>query len=263
MVQPSTSKKYFELTKKQLYKRLERRGYALGTINNIIRRAQEKRKALLKAERMRYGVYQPWDMLITELLAEMHRTRAKIDKYESKKYNHPDRAELFKAYLLLLQKRLYSLRLRQQREKQTPEALGKPHWSDWIPEEVKRPFIERHAELFNKPNTRTAAPLFSVRKVMIRTQRAKRVDEWKQDLYMYESSYDDAVASNDEGKAAWAKYAAHCVEQALLRLANVGIRKAPQEWMQILTPEERAELSRLTAAFTTTEEKEIVVPRTW
>lgn len=255
MVQPSMQKKYFELTKKQLYKRLEKRGYSAANIRNLVERAQTKRKALLKAARMRSGVYAPWDALIKELLAEMHRTRAKIDKYVSEKHNHPERADLFKSYLALLQKRLYGLRLKQQREKRTPEALGKPHWSDWIPDEVKQPFIERHAQLFNKANVRTAAPLFSSRKVTIQTQKAKRVDAWRQDLLAHQVSYDYAVAEQDTSKAAWAEYSVHCIEQAMRRLADIGIRRAPVSWMGLLTAEERAELERLADAFTNTDEK--------
>jgi hypothetical protein len=259
MVQPSKPQKYFELTKKKLYKRLEARGYSAGTIYNLIDRAQVKRKAVLKAERMRHGVYAPWNVMIEELLAEMHRTRAKIDKYTSEKHNHPERAELFSAYLQLLQKRLYGLRLKQQREKQTPEALGKPHWSDWIPEEVKRPFIQRHTELFNKANTRTAAPLFSNQKVIIQTQKSKRVAAWKQEWLQYMATYDDAAQSRDEAKAEWAKYCADCIERCILRLEDVGIRRASVEWVRLLTAQESAEMTRLGEAFTTKEETVVTV----
>jgi hypothetical protein len=255
MVQPSTQKKYFELTKKQLYKRLEKRGYSAGNIYNLIERAQLKRKSLLRESRMYSGVYNPWNEMIEELLAEMHRTRAKIDKYVSEKHNHPERVDLFKSYLALLQKRLYGLRLKQQREKHTPEALGKPHWSDWIPDEVKHPFIERHAQLFNRPNTRTAAPLFSKQKVVIQTQKSKRVDSWQQDLLAHQISYDHAVAEQDTAKAAWAEYSVQCIAQAIRRLADIGIHSAPVSWMGLLTSEERAELDRLAVAFTNTDEK--------
>lgn len=253
MIQPSKPQKYYELTKRKLYDRLIARGYSVSTIYRIIDRAQVKRKAVLKAARMQHGVYAPWNVLIEELLAEMHRARAKIDKYSSGKYNHPERAELFTAYLQLLQKRLYSLRLKQQSEKRTPQALGKPHWSDWIPEDIKRPFIERHAELFNRAKTRTAAPLFSSRKVVIQTQKDKRKQLWRQDLLAHVSSYEDALQSNDRGKAAWAKYTADCIEKAIRKLDGIGIRSAPEDWALMLTSEERSELERLSNAFTTTE----------
>lgn len=249
-------KQYHELTKKQLYKRLERRGYPLGTINALIQRAQEKRKYLNKVARLRYKTSEPWGVLINGMLAEMNTTRAKLAHYKKNElYSH---YSLYENYLKVMQRLLPLFRAYERQgellpiqaaEHQKYEVANEAkHWADWVPRKIKLAFAQEQQQLPTNPHARNRAPLFSVKDYSTtrRVRRTKHVNAWREERAMFDAHNHRATLDNRPNEIAYTQAILDGIDKATRLAEGIPLHEAlPKAWESLLSAEEREEITRL------------------
>jgi hypothetical protein len=257
-------KQYHELTKKQLYKRLEKRGLPFNAIKQIIDRAQTKRRYELKIARLRNQTSDPWNVLINALLAEMNTTRAKIGHYKKNEmYQH---RTLYEQYLRVQQKLLPTLRAYQRQGELTPLEAAKrqkytvadegAHWTDWIPRKIKLAFAQEQQQLPTNTHARNRAPLFE--KNNYTQQRAltreKRLNVWREDRAMHDAQLADAEMRGLPNQIAYAQHVIACIDRAIAIARDMPLHKAtPKSWMALTPTEDAQEIERLSNLLVTYE----------
>jgi hypothetical protein len=257
-------KQYHELTKKQLYKRLEKRGLPFNAINQIIERAQTKRRYELKIARLRNQTADPWNVLINGLLAEMNTTRAKLGHY--KKNAMHKHHTLYEQYLRVQQKLLPTLRAYQRQGELVPAQAAKRqkyditdegvHWTDWIPRKIKLAFAQEQQQLPTNTHARNRAPLFE--KNNYTKQRAltreKRLNVWREDRAMHDAQLADAEMRGLPNQIAYAQHVIACIDRAIVIARDMPLHKAtPKSWMALTPTEDAQEIERLSNLLVTYE----------
>lgn len=242
-------KQYHELTKKQLYKRLEKRGYPLGTINALIKRAQEKRKYQHKLMRLRYKTSAPWGLLINGMLAEMNTTRAKLAHY--KKENMFSHLSLYENYLKVMQKLLPLFRAYERQGELMPVEAAKhqkyeitndgEHWTDWVPRKIKLAFAQEQKNLPTNPHARNRAPLFNNKDyAAARTlRREKHLNVWREERAMFDAHNERAVREGHANGIAYTQAVLDGIDKAIRLAKDIPLHKAlPKAWEAMLPVEE-------------------------
>ena len=249
-------KQYHELTRGQLYDRLIKRKLPVTVIYSIIDRAQEKRKYMLKINRLRSQTTEPWSVLINGLLAEMNTTRAKIGYYEKNAMSAHE--ELYRNYLRVQQKLLPILRAYQRqgelfpiqaarRQKYEVTNDGK-HWTDWVPRKVKFAFAQEQQKLPTNNMARNRAPLFDTKDYATRraVTKEKRMNAWREERAMFDVQNAEATQAGYTEKIEYTQHVLNCIDKALEIAKDIPPHKAlPKDWAALIPREDVDEVTRL------------------
>lgn len=162
---------YIGMTDKEVHAALLKRGIR-GKEAQAIRAevAEHKREARSRAARKRM-VQDLWRELLTPLANEQRSVRSMLN-YESQKYPNPQRREALNAYAQILAKlkerlrayRYYGERTPKEQAKHLKQEKGKEipnegkHWTDWVPDHMKRAIGQAFAEIPRAAKARIKDP---------------------------------------------------------------------------------------------------------
>jgi hypothetical protein len=169
-------KNYYYLTHlsdRELHNLLVKRGVPKPDAQRV-RREVAALKAELRSEKARKRMVDGlWGSVLTPLANEQRSVRSML-RYESAKYPNPLRRETLETYAKVLDKvrlqireyRYYKQRTPKQQAEYMQEELGKTipnngeHWTDWVPEKVKKVLNEAFLEIKETaaPHARIKAP---------------------------------------------------------------------------------------------------------
>lgn len=240
-------KMYHELTRKQLYMRLQRKKNLPVFIRNmIVERAQEKRKALIRAKRIGDNLNRAWEMFIAPLKMEMR--RASVRRSAAIKLNDALRLEFYDAYYKLLSKTLGILRMKQKLGGKYPASYDRATWVDWIPAHVQQAFKEHHAKIYLNFKARTPSPLFMYTDPEFKRNIEKNeiITNWTDDLRLSEGMVAIAVQAGNKEQAKYWRYRKFLIEKASTRLKYLPANKRIfNDWARYLTEDEAVKLEML------------------
>lgn len=242
-------KRYHELSRKQLLKRLQRKKNLPPSIRAlIVDRAQDKRRALIRQKRIGNNLTRAWEMFIAPLKMEMN--RASVRRAAAKKENNETRLEFYDAYTKLLNKTLGILRLKQKMGGKYPAHYGHATWIDWIPAKVQDAFREHHATIYTNFKARTPSPLFQFTDPEVKRNalKAEILAGWVDDIRTAETRLEEAIAANDKDEAKHQRYRKFILEKASTRLKYLPANKRLyRDWQNYLTEDEKYRLDVLEA----------------
>lgn len=196
---------YVGMTDREIQAALAKRGVR-GIEARMIRDQVAEYKAKMRAMSARKRMAQDlWRSLMTPLSNEQRTVRGML-RYESQRYPNPERREALNAYAETLDKLRRRLRDYRYDGRMTPRELAEymkkekgktipnngEHWTDWVPEKVKRALIDafmaipRAAKARVKdpfPRTMTKADNIKLRKTHLATAKRELL-EAQQELSM-------------------------------------------------------------------------------
>lgn len=184
-----------QLTNQELRAYLAKRGIR-GPEAQLIREQVAEYKAGVKSMKARRRMVQElWQSVLVPLSAEQRSVRAML-RYESERYPNPQRREALTAYAETLKK--LNLKLREYRyygehtPKEQAAALkekGKiipnngEHWTDWVPEKVKRAIVDAFNEIPRAAKAKVKVPFPRIITKTVNQQlRATHIQTAKREL---------------------------------------------------------------------------------
>jgi hypothetical protein len=160
--------RYLLTAKKHVIDRVLRRDLGEQPIvENMVRDTLTEQRRMLRIKNLRdYQHNRLWSELIAHLKYE--RTNAKIGREYKSSHPSAERDAAFDAYLLVLDKQLVELETLARQRKDTPSRTAKKmprpvpnngsHWTDWVPQHVKRRVTGMFESMPVAPRTKRKIP---------------------------------------------------------------------------------------------------------